>query len=150
MKSFFCALFLCFAAGCGSSTGQGTGTGTGSSGTDGVSSGTTLACVVTITSPECQLYEATGADASRAIDSLRAQCVDQAGITAMVVDACPTQSVLGGCKSPVKVEGDTNVQLFVTNFFYPASDSSPALGPTSESAVEEQCASDGSTFVASP
>ena len=160
MKSFACSLFffvlLSFAVACGSGTTEGTGSSSsGASTSSSTSSGssTTLACVLHLTpeTPSCQAYEATGADAARTIDQLRAGCVDQSGITANVVDACPTDNVLGGCKSPVKVQGGADVQLFVTNFFYPSTrGGTPLLGPSSQAAVKQQCASDDSEFVASP
>src|SRR5437868_1559399 len=66
--------------------------------------------------PMCQFYEATGPDAARLIDSLRAGCVDQGSFHAKVVDECPKDGNVGGCKTPVTVEGGANVQLYLTNF----------------------------------
>ena len=110
-----------------------------------------MSCVVQITSPTCQYYEATGPDAARTISSLQAGCVNQGTVTAKVVDSCPTEGNLGGCKSPVTVKGGANVHLDVTNFFYKAASDASAFGsPATPAAVQQQCGSDRSVYVAAP
>jgi hypothetical protein len=128
--------------------------GCGSSSTSSSSSGTTLSCVTQISSltgPMCQFYEATGADAARAISSLKAGCVDQGGVSAKVVDSCPTDGNLGGCKRQVTVTGGADVQLHLTDFFYKASADASVFGsPASAEAVQQRCHDDGSVFVPAP
>lgn len=128
--------------------------GTSPTGGDGRASATSensLAYMVQITVPMCQFYEAAGSDAARGIGSLRAGCVSMGAFSAKVVDACPTEGNLGGCKSPIVVKGDPNLQLHVTNFFY-----KPGAGafgqPKTAMEAAEQCAEqgDGSVYVAAP
>jgi hypothetical protein len=95
----------------------------------------------------CEFYEATGADAAHVLDSLRAGCTSQGGLTLMVVNACPSANTLGGCKTKQLVMGGAAVQLYVTNFFYP---SAGALGPSTTAQVQQQCAGENGMFVAAP
>jgi hypothetical protein len=119
-------------------------------GGNGSNSPTTFSCTIQVMSAAsgCEYYEATGADAARVVASLEAGCVNQSGQTAMVVAACPSATTLGGCKTPVKVSGGADVQLYVTFFYYP-----PAAGsvsPTTTQQVQQLCASDNGAFVAAP
>ena len=151
--SSLCSLALLFGpllAACSSSSAEDTGADGGAA--TSPSGASTFSCVVQLNGfgPQCQLYEANGADAARAIDQLRAGCVDQSAGKAKVVDACPTADLLGGCKTPVKVRGSTAVQLFVTNFEYKGSGAG-GLHTTPED-VKNFCASQGAsaTYVPSP
>ncbi len=142
------AALLLLSSGCSSG-----GTSPASGGGTGSTSATSLACMVKITAPMCQFYEATGNDAARGISSLRAGCVTMGGFSAKVVDACPTEGNLGGCKTPVVVKGDANLQLHVTNFFYaPASGASAFGEPKTPMEAAQQCAEqgDGAVYVAAP
>jgi hypothetical protein len=157
MKHFLsslCSLALLvtpLVAACSSSSTEGTSSDGGAAGSP--PGAATLSCVVQLNgfAPQCQFYEATGADAARAIDQLRAGCVDQSAGKAKVVDACPTADVLGGCKTPVKVQGSTAVQLFITNFEYQTGGGAGGIHTTPED-VKSFCASQGAsaTYVPSP
>jgi hypothetical protein len=104
-----------------------------------------------MTSPMCQFYEATGPDAAPMINSLRAGCVNRGAIGAKVVDSCPTDGNLGGCKTPVKVTGGANVQLDTTNFYYAtAADASAFPSPATPAAVQQRCKSEMGAFVPAP
>jgi hypothetical protein len=106
-----------------------------------------------LTPPMCQFYEASGPDAARMIDSLRAGCVDRGSFHAKIVDECPKEGNVGGCKTPVTVEGGANVQLYLTNFYYAPTGDASAFGPPSTpEAVKRQCSQEreGSVFVAAP
>ena len=104
--------------------------------------------------PQCQFYEATGTDAAKTVDQVRAGCIDQGGAKASVLAVCPSADVLGGCRKPVPVKGSTEVQLFITTFEYkPTLDaSSPATHKTAEE-MKTFCAvaaNGEATYVASP
>ena len=149
------ALPLLLLSACGSSSTGGAGE--GGDGGPGASSasGTTLSCVVQLKGfePQCQLYEATGADAARVIDQLRAGCIDQSSATAKVVDSCPTANGLGGCKTPVKVQGGADVQLSITNFEYkPTSDAGHLGTHSTPEQVKSFCAVQGAsaTYIPAP
>jgi hypothetical protein len=145
MKLFSLFLFpvaagaLVVSAGCGSSSS---------------SSETSLSCVVQldkVAAPMCQHYEASGPDAARTIRSLRSGCVNQSGFHARIVDSCPPEGNLGGCRRPVTVTGGADVQLDVTDFFYEAAADASALGsPATPAAVQRLCDSDRSVFVPAP
>jgi hypothetical protein len=118
------------------------------------SGGTTFSCLVQLNGfePQCQLYEATGADAVRTIAQLRAGCIDQSAGKAHVVEACPTENGLGGCKTPIQVKGGAVVQLFITNFEYkPTGDAGFGTHDTALQ-VEGFCKSQGAsaTYVPAP
>ena len=143
------AVFLLLSAGCSS----GGPSPAGGNGTTSSASENSLACLVEITVPMCQLYEATGKDAAYGIRSLRAGCVSQGGFSAKVVDACPTEGNLGGCKRPVVVKGGASLQLQLTDFFYKPAAGASAFGqPKTAMDVAERCAEEGagSVYVAAP
>jgi len=149
-------LLLSLLSACGGSSTGGAGEG-GDGGPSGPSSSseTTLSCVVQLKGfePQCQFYEATGADAVRLIDQLRAGCIDQSGATEKVVNSCPTANGLGGCKTPVKVQGGADVQLFVTNFEYKPTGDAGRLGtPSTPEQMKSFCAVQGAsaTYVPAP
>ena len=149
------AIAMTSASGCsGSSTGTSSGSASdgGPLGTAG--SGTTLSCVLQLSGfgPQCQFYEATGADAARTISSLRSGCVDQAGAKAQVVDSCPAADTLGGCKKPITVQGASDVKLYETNFEYKPAADAGVLAHKTAADVEGFCKSQGAatTYVASP
>ncbi len=131
---------------CGSSSGDGTAADGGptSSNPTAPGSSTTLSCLVQLKGfePQCQFYEASGADAIRTIDQLRAECIDQASATAKVLDRCPTEKGLGGCKTPIVVKG-ADATLFITNFeFEPVGDAG-ILSHKTAAQVKSFCASQG-------
>jgi hypothetical protein len=139
------ALLALLSAACSSSS---SGTGGDGGSASGASDGTTLSCLVQLGSfdLQCQYYEATGADAVKTISQLRAGCIDQAGAKASVVDACPTDGALGGCKTPVTVKGSTQVQLFITNFEYkPVGDAGGLASHSTPEQVKSFCASQGAS-----
>ncbi len=125
----------------------------GCSGSSGsASGGTTLSCMTQLSgfAPGCQYYEATGPDAVSTISSLRAGCVDQSGLQASVVGACPTQGSLGGCKTPVTVEGGAKVSLSITNVSYTPGPDAGGFEPTTVAQVEQMCSDSNGTYVPVP
>ncbi len=132
---------------CGSSSSSEGGADGGASATNPGSAANTLSCLAQLNGfePQCQFYEATGADASKTLAQLRAGCIDQAGATAKVLDACPTAKGLGGCKTPITVQGGADVKLFITNFEYePTKDAGLGAHNTAER-VKSFCESQGAT-----
>ena len=137
---------------CGSSSSSANDDG-GTAGPTG--GGNTLSCMFQLNGfePQCQFYEATGSDAPRAIAQLRAGCIDQSGAKAKVLDSCPTDKSLGGCKTPVPVKGSTNVQLFITNFEYQPTGAPNTIEKHSTPAqVKSFCTSQGAnaTYIPAP
>ncbi len=144
---FLFGLSLGFAtSGCGSSSSSTGGSG-GSS-----SSANTLSCVVTLAgmAPTCQFYEASGKDAATVIAQAKAGCVDQGGNKLQVVSSCPASGNLGGCKGPVTVK-NAQATLDITTFRYaPAGDAGNPLDPTSAQQVQNDCQTQGDTYVPAP
>ena len=112
-------------------------------------SATSAACVVAINGfePQCQLYEASGADAARVIAQLRAACTDRQGAKQHLVDGCSANRTLGGCKTPVKVQGASDVKLFTTVFEYAPTGDAGAFAPKTPAAFERLCKSQGADAV---
>ena len=149
-----CLVFQCPLAtfACSASSSPAGGTEGGSSPTGAV--GTTVSCLIQLKGFEaqCQFYEATGTGAARTLDQLRAECVDKAGATAKVLDACPIEKGLGGCKTPVTVKGVSDVKLFVTNFEYEPTVNAAFETHSTAEQVKSFCANQGAstTYVPAP
>ena len=129
--------------GCSSSTNTSTSGGSG-----GTATANTLSCLVEDegASPTCEYYEASGPDAASAIDAVRSQiCVSASGEKVTVIAACPTADNLGGCKTPVTVEGGANAQVTVTRYAYKSS-----TGDQTSADVQAHCTAPNASFVPAP
>ncbi len=150
------ALVMAGSVACSSTTSGNPGSGDGGvgPGSTGTASTTSFGCNIALTGgePECQFYEATGADAARTIAQLRAGCVDQSGATAHATDTCSATDTLGGCKHQVKVEGSSAVMLFETSFEYKPGADAGSLAHKSAAEVMSFCKVEGAdvVYVASP
>jgi hypothetical protein len=107
-----------------------------------------LSCTVKLggLSPQCQYYEASGTDAEATLSQLAASCVTSSSATAAVVEKCPAENNLGGCRKPRPVTGRT-AEVFLTSFFYSAP-GTPLYASAKD--VEASCAKRGETFVPAP